>query len=156
MEYKSKAELEKFCRACEKELLDDGKMEEVRYPVEARDSWNVEIIKEVNKELLSTINGAANVYTIFTAEKGSQKYFLKYIGQANSKGVRHRLVSHLIKKDYRTGAKLEKVMKHIQSGGSIKISWIPINPESLRHYVEEELIKKHPEADWNKHSKKKA
>ncbi|MDQ6997065.1 MAG: hypothetical protein Q9M82_06340 [Mariprofundus sp.] len=118
--------------------------------------WNSEKIKISNEKLLADISGAANVYAIFIADKGNNEYALKYIGQTRSKYARTRLTNHLINKNENTGAKLNKVKCHIQTGGSIKISWISINPESLRHYVEEELIVRHKEElVWNEQGKKR-
>jgi predicted small secreted protein len=81
---------------------------------------------------------------------------MRYIGQSKSIEARNRLSNHLIKKDKNTGAKLQFVKQHIEKGGKIKVSHILIEPESLRHYIEEELIKKHSvDLDWNSHTRKK-
>ncbi|MCK2112230.1 hypothetical protein ACOQNQ_12770 [Pseudomonas juntendi] len=53
----------------------------------------------------------------------------------------------------KTGSKLAQVLKHTCGGGTIKIAWIEVHPESLRNYLEEELIKRHPEADWNRENR---
>ncbi len=87
-------------------------------------------------------------------DKKDPDYRLVYIGQTNSKGSRTRLTNHLIKKHKKTGAKLENVIEHIQGGGRLSVAWISIDPASLRHYVEEELIKTHKDSlEWNKHGK---
>ncbi len=90
------------------------------------------------------------MYAIFTAPKNSTSFSLRYIGKTTRKLARQRIRNHLIKKHEKTGAKLKHVTDHVLSGGSVKISWIKIEPESLRNYVEEELIHKHHEADWNR------
>lgn len=157
MQYLNKADLEVFLQECEDKLLDNDNKKLVNYPNGAVAPWNSEIIKNTNEQLLKSISGSANVYAIFIAEKGNSEYNIVYIGQTNSKGARTRLTNHLIKKHKKTGAKLSKIIDHIQSGGNIKISWISIDPVSLRHYVEEELIDKHKEIlTWNKHGKRKA
>jgi len=76
------------------------------------------------------------------------------MGQSKSTEARNRLSNHLIKKNKNTGAKLQLIKEHIQKGGKIKVSYILVEPESLRHYIEEELIKKYSvNLDWNSHTK---
>lgn len=157
MQYSNKADLEFFLQECEEKLLDNLNKKLVNYPDDAVVPWNSEIIKTANEQLLKSISESANVYAIFIAEKDSDEYSIAYIGQTNSKDARTRLANHLIKKHKKTGAKLSKVIDHIQSDGNIKISWISIDPMSLRHYIEEELIDKYKEIlIWNKHGKRKA
>ena len=143
-----------FCSKLEIELLKDENKKTVEYPRFAISPWNPDAIKHENDQLLKDVSGLANVYAIFINNKNSSKYSLVYIGQTNSKGARTRLTNHLIKKHKKTGAKLKNVIDHMQSGGKIKISWISIDPVSLRHYVEDELIKKYRKTlAWNKHGK---
>jgi hypothetical protein len=52
--------------------------------------------------------------------------------------------------DLSRSAKLEKVKSHIQSAGNVKISWIGVEPEALRNCVEEAMIRKHSESNWNR------
>lgn len=155
MNYQNQNDLKQFLKDCENQLFDEKNKKEVVYPDSCTSTWDCEGILSSNKALLKELSGSANVYALFTANKDSKDYALKYIGQSKSKLARVRLTNHLIKKHEKTGAKLRKVIDHIQSGGKIKMSWIPITPESLRHFIEEELIGKHPECCWNKHAKKK-
>jgi hypothetical protein len=154
MEYENIETLEEFFKSCEKLLLSEDNRTAIEYPEEFIVPWESDDLKNKNEETLKKISGEANVYAIFTALKDADEYSLRYIGQTKSKLARTRLTNHLISKHEKTGAKLSKVIDHIQSGGSIKISWISINPESLRHYVEERLIEEHSECDWNKQGKK--
>ena len=155
MDYPNHDELERFLGSCEKELFAEKNMRVVVYPAKAVDLWGSETIKAANAKLLNEISGSANVYAIFTAEKESNDYSLKYIGQTHSKYARTRLTNHLIKKNAKTGAQLKNVMEHVQARGSIKISWISITPESLRHFVEEKLIElRKGELTWNQQGKK--
>ena len=156
MNFPQSDDLTNFLKDCEDHLLNNNDKKEVAYPNSCISPWDSEGIKRANEELLNELSGSANVYAIFTANKNSEEYTLKYIGQSESKLARTRLTNHLIMKHEKTGAKLKKVIDHIRSGGKIKISWIKITPESLRHSIEEELIGKHPESCWNKHAKKKA
>ncbi len=154
MKYSKHADLKSFLKECEKEILNDKNKIAVNYPDDVIKHWNSDRIKTINKQLLKNISRSANVYAIFISDKSASKYDLVYIGQTNSKGARTRLTNHLIKKHEKTGAKLNKVTEHIQAGGKLKISWISIEPVSLRHYVEEELIKKHKDTlAWNKYGK---
>jgi predicted small secreted protein len=155
MNYPNTDDLNTFLIYCEAQLLDEKSKKEVKYPDSCISKWNCDGILNANKALLKELSGSANVYAIFTANKDSTNYTLKYIGQSESKLAKARLTNHLIQKNGKTGAKLEEVKKHIQSGGKIKISWILVKPESLRHFIEEELIGKHPECCWNQHAKKK-
>ena len=81
------------------------------------------------------------------------RYRLRYIGQSKSRYARQRLRNHLFIKSDRTGAMLDKIKVHVGSGGFVGVSWASIEPEALRHYVEERLIERHPESDWNTHGR---
>jgi len=153
VKYKNNVELEEFLQECNTVLMSDERKKIVAYPNDSLDFWDSEKMKKANENLLSEISNTANVYAIFVSTD-ENNYALKYIGQTNSKGARSRLTNHLFKKHEKTGAKLGKVMAEVNSGHSIKISWISISPESLRHYVEEELIKIYRDKlEWNKRGK---
>ena len=157
MKYARSDDLKAFLTKCEIELLKDENKILVEYPSSAINPWDSDAIKHENEQLLKNISGVANVYAIFIKNKNSSKYALVYIGQTNSKGARTRLTNHLIKKHKKTGAKLKNVIDHIQAGEKIKIPWISVDPVSLRHYVEVELINKHRKIlAWNKHGKQHA
>ena len=113
-------------------------------------SWNSDAILVANKNALDKLSGKANVYAIFTAPKDSGAYTIRYIGKTKKNLARERVTNHLIKKNEKTGAKLTEIVAHIQAGGKVRISWAGIEPESLRNYIEEELINRHKEADWNR------
>lgn len=149
--FNQKTELEKFLEECEKYLFDKENKREIIYNQE----WDVTEIKNTNKDLLDSIGKIKpNIYAIFATENKNAEFELKYIGQTNSQGARTRLTNHLITKNHKTGAKLEKVKRVVNSGGRIKISFIAIEPESLRHYIEEELIKKYKnKLSWNTQGK---
>lgn len=150
MKFEQIETLEAYLSTVESALLEEAGRSEVSYPSECVVTWNPGKIDEVNQELLCAVSGKANVYAIFTAQKDSKKFSLRYIGKTTRKLARQRIRNHLIKKDERTGAKLDNVVAHVQSGGSVRLSWVRIEPESLRNYVEEELINRHREADWNR------
>ena len=154
MEFGKKIALRGFLRRCEGALLDHVQGTQIKYPADCVGvrKWRDSDLIEKNECFLDDADKNANVYAIYTARK-TGAYSLRYIGQTKSKGARTRLSNHLFKKHEETGAKLREIMAHVRAGGRVRVSWISIEPESLRHYVEEELIKKHPEADWNKQSR---
>jgi len=122
----------------------------ITYSTQYIPSWNGGKLAEENETLLSNVSGNANVYMLFTAEKSGEDYQLRYVGKTTRKLARQRVRNHLFKKHDGTGAKLEQVKQLVQSGGLVKVSWVSIEPESLRNWAEEELIFSHPEADWNR------
>lgn len=156
MKYPKNNDLESFYTKCKNELLDQKIRQNVVYPNGSIQPWDSDAIKAINEELLKSISGNANVYAIFVKGKNKRSFDLKYIGQTNSKYARTRLTNHLIKKHKKTGAKLKKVIEEVQAGSKIKVSWISIEPQSLRHYIEEELIKSHSSLEWNQHGKTQA
>ena len=150
MKFSQTKSLEKFVNEVDSALLSQNNRISVQYPDEHILSWDTVGLLKANNQLLSKISGSANVYAVFTAARNSNDYRLRYIGKTKKKLARERIKNHLIKKNEKTGAKLSQVIEHIQAGGTIKISWISIQPESLRNYIEEELILKHPESNWNR------
>jgi predicted small secreted protein len=156
IKYSNLNELNTFLQNCETTLFDEKNRVVINYPSKYIQSWDEEKIRIENEEWLKKLRHNVSVYAIFTASSESEDYTIKYIGQSKSSEARGRLSNHLIKKDTKTGAKLELVREHIRNGGKIKVSYILIEPESLRHYVEEELIKKYStKLDWNKNTKSK-
>ena len=156
MKFQQEPKVRAFLRRCEKQLLDPSSHRSIRYPLDfvGRRKWRSEELENKNEAFLKGAANKANVYAIFTKTKYGKKRSLRYIGQTVSTDAKARLRNHLFKKDERTGAKLRKVKEHVKAGGQVLVSWISIEPESLRHYVEEELIARHREADWNTHRKK--
>ena len=155
VKYTNTHDLKAFLEECESVLMDEKTRKSIIYPKGSVDHWDSDAMKIENAQFLSEISKSANVYAIFVVINESG-YALKYIGQTNKKGARSRLVNHLFKKHDKTGAKLDKVVNEVKAGNQIAISWISIMPESLRHYVEEELITKYKEKlDWNSRGKNK-
>ncbi|SJZ93784.1 GIY-YIG catalytic domain-containing protein [Trichlorobacter thiogenes] len=150
MKYREINTLERFLDDVEAELLQEENRCVVSYPQNCISPWDADALDTANKELLGAVSGCANVYAIFTAPSNSSHFSLRYIGKTTRKLARQRIRNHLIKKNERTGAKLQDVTEHVLLGGQVKISWIEIQPESLRNYIEEELIHRHKDADWNR------
>ncbi len=62
------------------------------------------------------------------------------------------MTQHLIAKDHRTGSMLEAVKTAVAAQQKIGVSFIKVQPESLRLFVEETIIAKHKdELPWNTH-----
>jgi hypothetical protein len=150
MKYEQIESLEKYLGNVEKALLQEEARSLVNYPKDSISPWNAEQLDVANQNILDAVSGVANVYAIFTAKDDSSAFSLRYIGKTTRKLARQRIRNHLIKKNENTGAKLNNIVAHVQRGGLVKISWIKIEPESLRNYIEEELINRHGEADWNR------
>ncbi len=150
MKFEHKDKLDSFLISIDQFLTSKGNQQPVIYSTEYVSPWNGDKLAEGNEKMLAKVSGKANVYMLFTAEKDSEDYRLRYIGKTTQKLARQRIRNHLFKKHADTGAKLDNIIQHVQSGGSVKISWVSIEPESLRNWAEEELISCHPEADWNR------
>jgi predicted small secreted protein len=154
IEYENTDELNTFFEKCENALFDENNRKTFDYPKESIEPWNTTEIKKQNEDLLKTLRNQVSVYAIFTTSIKNENFTVKYIGQTKSSDARGRLSNHLIKKDKKTGAKLHLVQKHIKEGGKVKVSYILIEPESLRHYIEERLIQKYSiNLNWNTHTK---
>lgn len=150
MKYEELQSLENYLSKVEVALLKEDARMPVNYPEQSITPWSAAELDAKNQSLLNSVSGVANVYVIFTASKGTNDFSLRYIGKTTRKLARQRIRNHLITKNAKTGAKLWKIISHVQSGGVVKLSWATIEPESLRNYIEEELINRHKEADWNR------
>lgn len=150
MKYEQIKTLEKYLDTVEAALLQEEVRSLVEYPKESISAWDAGQLDAANHGLFDAVSGVANVYAIFTALKNSNTFSLRYIGKTTRTLARQRIRNHLVKKNDKTGAKLTKIVAHVQTGGTVKIAWVKIEPESLRGYVEEELINRHGEADWNR------
>lgn len=150
MKFQYKDKLDAFLSEINEHLIDEKNQTSVLFSAKNVSTWNGDELANENEELLATVSKKANVYMLFTAKKHSTQFKLRYIGKTTRKLARQRLRNHLFKKHEGTGAKLEQVISHVKSGGSVKVSWVTIDPETLRNWAEEELIVSHPEADWNR------
>jgi hypothetical protein len=153
MEFHQQEALDRFQDAVETALMSEATRRDVVYPPGSIAGWVTATIDRANATLLEELTGRANLYALFAAPRGSTTFRLRYIGKSTRALARQRLRNHLIKKNDGTGAKLETVQAHIRSGGSLKVAWVSVTPESLRNYLEEQLISKYQqrgEADWNR------
>lgn len=150
MEFQNIESLENYVSDIDSFLKNEMNHHEVDYSCVGNSGWNVELINKANDELLTKVSGSANIYALFIAQLNSSKYELKYIGKTTQKLARQRLRNHLIHKHAKTGAKLNNVRSAIEKGAKCKIAFISLKPESLRNYVEEELINRNSNSTWNR------
>jgi hypothetical protein len=135
-------------------LLNPDRRHAVALPSNAVHPWNGAALARANENLLSAFSRQANLYALFTGTPGGNAHQLRYIGKTTRRLARQRLRNHLFLKHEDTGSKLAQVAEHCCSGtGSVQVAWVSVEPESLRNYLEEELIAAHPEADWNRENR---
>jgi hypothetical protein len=144
--------LSEFAKECEASLLSGVQYEFVFPEGCSLQEWPVAEIKAANKEFLSSLKGSANVYALFVRRNDSEEWIPVYVGQRKSANLRERLTQHLINKNVQTGSMLEAVKTAVAAGEKIGVSFIKVNPESLRLFVEETIISsRKSELPWNTH-----
>ena len=113
--------------------------------------WPICEIKLLNEKFLRTLRHRANLYALSVRPLGEGKNWSPvYVGERKSAWLRDRITQHLIAKDRRTGSMLEAVKTAVAAGQEIGVSFIRVEPESLRLFVEEIIIVKHKnELSWN-------
>jgi len=151
MRYEHISSLERYLSCVEMSLLSKDKRVAVSFPQAAISPWDGDALVQANQTLLTEAR-SANLYAIFTATCGAE-HSLRYLGKTTRRLARQRIINHLFRKDERTGSKLAQVVAHASGGGTVEIAWVEVDPESLRNYLEEELILRHPEADWNRENR---
>ncbi len=116
--------------------------------------WPIADIKAKNEVLLKSLRNQGNVYALFVRAPSQGAPWVKvYVGERKSAGLRDRITQHLVDKHERTGSMLEAVKTAVSSGSDIGVSFIKVQPESLRLYVEETKIAKYKqELPWNTHA----
>ncbi|MGR4042833.1 hypothetical protein P7C00_18675 [Pseudomonas sp. JDS08PS003] len=153
MHYEHITSLEEFLSQVEGHLLEPGQRVRVLFPATATTPWDGNALARANRSLLGSVSGSANLYAIFTSDDDISESTLRYFGKTTKKLARQRVTNHLFRKHKKTGSKLANIMAHAYGGGTVEISWIEVHPESLRNYLEEELIHRHPGADWNRENR---
>ncbi|WP_088915890.1 GIY-YIG nuclease family protein [Granulosicoccus antarcticus] len=148
MEFDKTDELIAFVREVNDHLFNENNQRPVAYASSNIALWNSIALQEENATLLESVSGRANIYAIFIRDINSDEFTICYIGKTTRNLPRSRIRNHLIKKHEKTGAKLSRIIDHVQGGGSVKIAWAEIEPQSLKNCIEEELIRLHPESSW--------
>ncbi|MDQ0608008.1 hypothetical protein QFZ83_002179 [Variovorax sp. W1I1] len=154
LEFNQAASLETFAKKCAKTLLSNPPMEIVKFPLDcSATNWCQITIKELNEGFLGKLRNNGNVYALFLEAEDLTKWEPRYVGKSARSNLRTRISNHLIGKHEKTGSKLDEVRQAVLAGRKIGISYILVEPEELRGYVEEKLI---PLVEgWNYHAAKK-
>jgi len=142
-----------FSEICATELFKTVQ-HQFTFPVDCTfQNWPIADIKRANQEWLKSLRHSGNVNALFVrAPTKGAHWVAVYVGERKSIGLRERITQHLIDKNERTGSMLEAVKTAVASGSSIGISFIKVQPASLRLYVEETIIAKHKSTlPWNTH-----
>jgi len=116
--------------------------------------WPVEEIKTANEAFLKTLRHRANIYCLFVRPSSgdNENWSAVYVGERKRDGLRDRITQHLITKDHRTGSMLEAVKTAVAAQQEVVVSFIKVQPESLRLFVEETIIARHKvDLPWNTH-----
>ena len=79
------------------------------------------------------------VYIIYVTDKNNVTS-IKYIGKSKGVYFKTRIRNHFIKKNKKTGAKLELIKNEFKKGNNVRLKYIETQPESYRNMLEEELI----------------
>lgn len=160
MSFEFVRELEDFYVKCRESLLTQENIKHFFYPRGLHNKeisvWSKYVSKIENdlnnEEILKTVSGKDGIYVLFERIY-NEAWILKYIGGTTGEGARKRLRNHLITVSSGTRAKLEYIKKSVFDGNDIGISFVEIEPGSLRHTIEELLIKK-LSPEWNINGKK--
>ncbi len=118
------------------------------------DDWDVLVddMRKNNVNILNSLQGTSGVYGLFTRDSGHSPWEVKYIGHTSTS--KQRITNHLFTKHEKTGAKLANVKSVVGMGKEVGISFLNIDPDELRTYVEMKLIDSiRPE--WNLKGKSK-
>jgi len=143
--------LEELVEACANDLFSQVQYEFIFPTGCSLHSWPVSEIRAANDVLLRSLRNRGNVYALFVRAPGEVASWTKmYVGERKSSGLRDRITQHLIDKHEKTGSMLEAVKTAVSNGSAIGLSFVKVQPESLRLYVEEAIIAKHKaELPWN-------
>ncbi|HIP28554.1 MAG TPA: hypothetical protein EYG82_05200 [Sulfurovum sp.] len=138
--------LKSYLDECETLLTHKNNRKYINYDFENIEEW-YNNKNDYGKDLKILNSNAlpkndANIYAIFIDN------ILVYIGQTKSSLNSTRLTNHLFYKHPKTGSKLDKIKLCVKNNNSISTSYIAVKPESLRHYIEDELITKYT-PEWN-------
>jgi hypothetical protein len=135
-----------------------GAPQEVCYPTDLDiANWKSRYreIDGLNARILYSIERRAGVYAILTLNFRN-KWIVRYIGKTDADGSRQRIRSHVVwrNKDTKSGkytaSKFDDVQSTVVRNGRVAISFVEIEPSSLRHYVEDILLT-HFSPEWNCH-----
>lgn len=76
------------------------------------------------KEVINQVYKVPMVYCIWISDGSPPRPV--YVGHSSSSYSRQRLINHFLRKHKKTGAQLEKVMKAVENGNKIGVSFLRI------------------------------
>ncbi|WP_305839782.1 hypothetical protein [Photobacterium leiognathi] len=160
--------LESLIRRSQK-WLHDYEPQRVWYPKELY-SWNKSIEEAMpyykkafesnrNSFIKDDAHRNNNIYAIWCESRPySKEWDLKYIGQRHSSGIKERLKNHLFGAPFGEGpkptSKFYVLHETLQMNKMIYVSYVKVEPEPLRTFIEHSLIcvnKKLGYNMWNSH-----
>lgn len=114
----------------------------------------VDLVDLAKNQLPNGLTDAVNIYSIWCRQRTSDKWRLMYIGQRVRASGWNRIREHLFKVGKGTASKLERVREEVcERNAQIGITWIHVEPESMRLAVEDELLRMHStyinDLPWN-------
>ncbi len=113
-------------------------------------SWREDEISRRYKEFREKFSGKGNVYAIWTRDPNRGEWVPRYVGQRESSKIAERMRQHLVKRSEDTGSMLDEVKRAVSGGLAIGVSFVMVEPEELRSYVEAAILKLESRLDWNK------
>ena len=132
-----KSGLDEFFTTVKNRLL-CGPPTEIKYPGAKSQCWPAAEIESANTRTFDSLDNDGNLYAIF-AEDGNGIWIPKYVGTITCKELKKRMKEHLVD-NKRTKSKLCKVKREVSNGTKIAISYVRIEPENLRVYMEKRII----------------
>jgi hypothetical protein len=110
-------------------------------------------IRELNEsQLLNRLDNQVNCYALYTRELASD-WCLRYLGQAEVGRIKSHITAQLAPVGNRSNSVFEKSKKIVQAGGEMGLRLIKIEPDTLRHFVQEKALaelRKDGMLDWNR------
>ena len=101
-------------------------------------TWPAEEIESKNTPTFDSLDENANLYAIFSGS-GNANWTPKYVGTRACGHLLERLKQHLV---VSTGqkSKLREIKSEVFKGRKIAISYVRIEPDNLREYMEKRII----------------
>ena len=142
--------LDKYAKVCKEAICcEKRKFIHLEYPKMNDKCWGEEELSDKFNPKLECIRDCGNVYAILRKRHGNCRWKVVYIGTRMKNEIGKRVKEHIVKKPDSTSSKLECVKSSVWNGFDIAISYILIEPENLRLFVEQELIQQ-LDPPWNK------
>ena len=130
--------LDEFFTTAKNRLLCGSTIEIEFPPGVTSQCWPTEEIEKLNSDVFDDLVNTGNLYAIF-AGGGNGAWTPKYVGTSARKVLSKRMKEHLV---VSTGpaSKIGEVKCEVSNGRKIAISYVRIEPEDLREYLEKRII----------------